>query len=124
MGYRATNHLASVDLESAYYQIHLGEGEQMFWVFTHYDVTYLFLGLPCGSKASPSIFCRFVNLGWCFLRHRRVMIFWYIDDGLIIGVTLEAVRQAVRLTLDVLALTGFVYSVEKSQLDAIASLTI
>ena len=116
MGHRATIHLASVDLESAYYQVHLAPGEEISLSFVHEGVKYVFLGLPFGSKASPSIFCRFVNLVWCFLRYRRVMIFWYIDDGLIIGVTLEEVRRAVQLTLDTLSLVGFAYSGDKSQL--------
>jgi hypothetical protein len=122
MGFRATVHLASVDLESAYYQIHLAPGEDIKLGFLHDGTVYLFLGLPFGAKGSPSIFCRFVNLVWCFLRHRKVMIFWYIDDGLIIGVTLEETRRAVALTLETLAVAGFQVSRDKSQLDGYRSL--
>ena len=122
MGFKGTIHLASVDLEAAYYLIHLAPGEELHLGFEFDGTVYLFLGLPFGSKASPSVFCRFVNLTWCFLRHRRVIIFWYIDDGLIIGITLEETRRAVALTLGVLRLAGLVYSLEKSQLDGYRSL--
>jgi hypothetical protein len=50
------------------------------------------------------------------------MIFWYIDDGLIIGVTLEETKRAVALTLDTLRLVGFQYSLDKSQLEGYRSL--
>jgi hypothetical protein len=112
MGFRATVHLASF----------FGPGEDIKFGFLHDGTVYLFLGLPFGAKGSPSIFCRFVNLVWCFLRHRKVMIFWYIDDGLIIGVTLEETRRAVALTLETLAVAGFQVSRDKSQLDGYRSL--
>ena len=122
MGFRATVHLASVELEAAYYQVHLAPGEAIKLGFLHDGTVYLFLGLPFGAKGSPSLFCPFVNLVWCFLRHRRVMIFWYIDDGLIIGVTLEETKRAVALTLDTLRLVGFQYSLDKFHLEGYRSL--
>jgi hypothetical protein len=116
LGFRTTLHLASVDLEQAYYQIHLASGESIKLGFSFDGTIYLFMGLPFGSKASPSIFCRFVNLLWGFLRGQKVMIFWYIDDGCIIAVTLEECVRAIDLTLRTLAFAGFAYSESKSVL--------
>ena len=116
LGFKATIHLASVDLEQAYYQIHLADGESITLGFSFDGSIYLFMGLPFGSKASPSIFCRFVNLIWSYLRGQRVMIFWYIDDGCIIAITLEECLRAVALTLRTLEFVGFAYSAAKSVL--------
>jgi hypothetical protein len=63
MGFRATVHLASVDLEAAYYQVHLAPGEAIKLGFLHDGTVYLFLGLPFGSKGSPSIFAGLST--WC-----------------------------------------------------------
>ncbi len=55
LGFKTTIYLASVDLEQAYYQIHLADGESITLGFAFDNSVYLFMGLLFGSKVSPSI---------------------------------------------------------------------
>ena len=85
LGFQDTIHLTSVDLEAAYYQVPLAQGQSKFLGFIFDGNIYQGLGLPFGSKASPSIFVRIMNLLWRFLAFLHVLCFWYMDDSIIIG---------------------------------------
>ena len=67
-GFRETVHGATVDLQAAYYQVALHVSKLLLLGFMFEGLVYVVTGLPFGSKASPSIFCRFVNLVWFALR--------------------------------------------------------
>ena len=92
--------------------LHVSQFLQLGFLFE--GVVYVVTGLPFGSKASPSIFCRFVNLVWFALRALRVLVFWYIDDAVVLGPTLPLTNKALALTLAMLSFCGFTVNASKS----------
>ena len=114
LGFQSTVHGGTIDLKAAYYQVALHASQFLLLGFLFEGMVYVVTGLPFGSKASPSIFCRFVNLIWYSLRLLRVLVFWYIDDAVVLGPTLPLTDKALLLTHTMLRFCGFTVNAAKS----------
>ena len=117
-GYRDSLHGATIDLQAAYYQVALHVSQLLLLGFLFDGVVYVVTGLPFGSKASPSIFCRFVNLVWYVLRRLRIMIFWYIDDACVLGATKVHADRSLSITYTILDFCGFTVNKGKSMAES------
>jgi hypothetical protein len=99
--------LVAIDLTDAYYQWLVDGGQQECVAFEFDGDCYTHNGLPFGSCLSPSCFCRFMHLVWCFLEQvGYILCNWYMDDGLIISITPARAARDHAEVLRVLAWMG------------------
>jgi hypothetical protein len=103
-GYSHTDiRLVAIDLTDAYYQWLVNPRQQECVAFEFEGCSIIHDGLPFGSCLSPSVFCRFMHLLWCFLEQVcSVLCNWYMDDGVIIAFPPERAVRDHRLVLQVL----------------------
>jgi hypothetical protein len=107
--------LVAIDLTDAYYQWLVEEGQQECVAFEFDDCCYVHNGLPFGSCLSPSCFCRFMHLVWCYLEQvGYVLCNWYMDDGIIISITQARALRDHAEVLRVLSWMGVDTNVAKS----------
>jgi len=115
LGFGATIMLASIDLVAAYYHIPIAPKQQPQLGFMFDGQKYFANGLPFGAKANPSIFCRYINLIWLFLMTLCIIVFWYVDDCLLIGISESSTARAVEITLQVLKFLNCRVNLAKSE---------
>ena len=113
-GFEKTIHLASADLAQAYYQFPLHISQPLFLGFQVLNVVYLFMGLPFGAKASPATFVRLINIVWAYLCTLCIIVYWYMDDALVIGTTAAATKLSMDTMIAVLLWCGFDINYDKS----------
>ena len=92
-------------------------GQAIFLGFQFEGIIYQSMGLPFGSKASPSIFCRIMNLLWAYLCSLRILCFWYMNDSIIIGKTAEEASKMTKLLCKILKWAGVKINNAKSVLE-------
>ena len=114
LGFQDTIHMASFDLESAYYQIPLAYGMGAYLGFMFDGVVYQTLGLPFGSKAAPEIFCRTINIIWQFMRSLWIFNWWYMDDSCLIGRTYDETTCVISTSERILDFAGVTINYDKS----------
>mmetsp|Transcript_16826 Transcript_16826/g.58554 ORF Transcript_16826/g.58554 Transcript_16826/m.58554 type:complete len:455 (-) Transcript_16826:898-2262(-) len=103
---------ASIDLESAYFHVDVGEADQTFFGFEVFAKMYVFCVLPFGLRDACYIFTKIMSVLVRRIREMGVKCLLYIDDFLLAQLLLQlATVTAVRLVFERL---GFLINEPKS----------
>jgi hypothetical protein len=112
------SYMSSIDITSAYFALPVRLRDRDLLQLQFHGRRYRYTCLPNGYSPGPRVFTRIMK---ALLAHLRtaygVNLVFYIDDTLIYGDTLQAVRDAVSHTLRVLQQAGFTISYKKSVLE-------
>ncbi|KAG6921640.1 hypothetical protein G0U57_006119, partial [Chelydra serpentina] len=90
---------AALDLQDAYFHIHIFEGHRHFLRFLVGQDHYQFTVLPFGLSTAPRVFTKCMAVVAAFLRRRGVQLFPYLDDWLLKGNSRLQVRNHLQLLL-------------------------
>ena len=104
--------MTKLDLKDAYLSVPIHADSQKFLRFIWKDKTYQFQALPFGLNIAPRVFTRLLKPVAAFLRKRGVRLVIYLDNILIIGSSVEEIRQFTEMSL--LESLGFIINKEKS----------
>ena len=88
----------SLDLRDAYLQVPIRAKHRKFLRFLYNGTLYEFVGLPFGLSTSPRVFICMVRAIGAALWRRRLLIFQYLDDWLIMDRSWEATDEALMIT--------------------------
>ena len=104
------------DVESAYCHIPMAKRHRCFLRFRWKGTTYQFKSLPFGLATAPKTFTRTTRPILLKCRKLGIILFIYIDDGLILAPTKEQAQQHGEIVIALMERLGFKISYEKSQL--------
>ncbi|XP_065254396.1 centrosomal protein of 192 kDa [Emys orbicularis] len=107
---------AALDLQDAYFHIHIFKGQTRFLHFTVGQEHYQFPVLLFGLSTAPRVFTKCMSVVVAYLRRRGVQIFPYLDDWLVKGSSQSQVRDHVVLLLSTSATLGLLVNDTKSTL--------
>ena len=89
---------------------------QKFLRFVWLGQTYQFLALPFGLNTAPRIFTKLLKPVVAYLHTRNIRLLIYLDDILIIGSSVQILREHTVLVIELLRNLGFIINYEKSLL--------
>ena len=108
--------MTSIDLQDAYYSIHIAPEHQKFLKFWWRNTLYQYTAMPMGLTSAPRIFSKLLRPALSYLRLKGHTLSIYIDDLYIQADSAEQCRKTVGSTLTLLNNLGFYINVDKSQL--------
>ena len=109
-------YMAKLDLKDAYLTVGVHPESQKFLRFVWLGQTYQFLALPFGLNTAPRIFTKLLKPVVAYLRTRNIRLLIYLDDILIIGSSVQILREHTALVIELLQNLGFIINYEKSLL--------
>ncbi|XP_053901290.1 uncharacterized protein LOC128846308 [Malaclemys terrapin pileata] len=107
---------AALDLQDAYFHIHIFEGHRRFLRFTVGQEHYQFMVLPFGLSTAPRVFTKCMSVVAAYLRLWRVQIFPYPDNWLVKGSSWSQVWCHVALLLSMCTTLGLLVNNTNSML--------
>ncbi|KAG6928074.1 ORF 3, partial [Chelydra serpentina] len=105
-----------VDLQDAYFHIHIFEGHKRFLRFLVGQDHYQFTVLPFGLSTAPRVFTKCMAVVAAYLKRQGVQIFPYLDDWLLKGSLRSQVQDHLELLLATCANLGLLVNEAKSTL--------
>ena len=108
--------MVKLDLKDAYLTVGVHPESQKFLRFVWLGQTYQFLALPFGLNTAPRIFTKLLKPVVAYLRTRNIRLLIYLDDILIIGSSVQILREHTALVIELLQNLGFIINYEKSLL--------
>jgi hypothetical protein len=96
------DYVVKLDLKDAYLTVGVHPHWQQFLRFIWQGKTYQFRALPFGLNTAPRIFTELLKPVIAFLRTRNIRLLIYLDDILIIGSSIEVLRDHTTLVVDLL----------------------
>ena len=109
-------YMVKLDLKDAYLTVGVHPESQKFLRFVWQGQTYQFLALPFGLNTAPRIFTKLLKPVVAYLRTQNIRLLVYLDDILIIGSSVQILREHTALVIDLLQNLGFIINYEKSVL--------
>ena len=109
-------YMVKLDLKDAYLTVGVHPESQKFLRFFWLGQTYQFLALPFGLNTAPRIFTKLLKPVVAYLRTRNIRLLIYLDDILIIGSSVQILREHTALVIELLQNLGFIINYEKSLL--------
>ena len=109
-------YMVKLDLKDAYLTVGVHPESQKFLRFVWLGQTYQFLALPFGLNPAPRIFTKLLKPVVAYLRTRNIRLLVYLDDILIIGSSVQILREHTALVIELLQNLGFIINYEKSLL--------
>ena len=109
-------YMVKLDLKDAYLTVGVHPESQKFLLFVWLGQTYQFLALPFGLNTAPRIFTKLLKPVVAYLRTRNIRLLIYLDDILIIGSSVQILREHTALVIELLQNLGFIINYEKSLL--------
>ena len=109
-------YMVKLDLKDAYLTVGVHPESQKFLEFVWLGQTYQFLALPFGLNTAPRIFTKLLKPVVAYLRTRNIRLLIYLDDILIIGSSVQILREHTALVIELLQNLGFMINYEKSLL--------
>lgn len=106
----------SLDIKDGYMHIGVHSKAQYLFGFLWNNITYTSLALPFGYKGSPKEFSKIIYQLVAYLRKLGIIIFYYLNDILIIIRKNQPWQQTVKMVIMVFSLAGFCINWEKSTL--------
>ena len=110
------DYMVKLDMKDAYLTVGVHPHSQQFLRFIWQGQIYQFRALPFGLNTAPRIFTKLLKPVIAFLRTRNIRLLIYLDDILIIGSSIEVLRDHTTLVIDLLQSLGFIINFEKSVL--------
>ena len=111
---RPSDFMGSLDLTSAYGQVHLDNRHKNFFQFTWCGQIYCYVTLPQGFSDSPRMFVRITSPVMAYLRDRLIDILIYKDDTFLRAPTANILSENLKVTLDLFGKCGLVVNTQKS----------
>ena len=110
---------ATFDLKSAFHHVLIHPDDRKYLGFSipgpsGQDRFFVFRVLPFGLASAVQLLARLTKPICIFLAAEGIRLSIYIDDGWILALLRELAAQHLRRTFEVLAMAGFIISVEKS----------
>ncbi len=105
------------DLKSAYCHIPINRRHRCFLRFQFQGKVYQFRSLPFGLSTAPRTFVRVTRPILLYCRKRGILLFLYIDDGLVLAYSKERARLDGEFVIAFLQQMGFTISWDKSCLE-------
>ena len=109
-------YMVKLDLKDAYLTVGVHPESQKFLRFVWLGQTYQLLALPIGPNTAPRIFTKLLKPVVAYLRTRNIRLLIYVDHILIIGSSVEILREHTGLVIELLQNLGFIINYEKSLL--------
>ena len=109
-------YIVKLDLKDAYLTVGVHPESQKFLRFVWLGQTYQFLALPFGLNTAPRIFTKLLKPVVAYLRTRNIRLLIYLDDILIIGSSVQILREHTALVIELLQNLGFIINYERSLL--------
>ena len=109
-------YMVKLDLKDAYLTVGVHPESRKFLRFVWLGQTYQFLALPFGLNTAPRIFTKLLKPVVAYLRTRNIRLLIYLDDILIIGSSVQILREHTALVIELLQNLGFIINYEKSLL--------
>lgn len=106
----------SVDITDAYLHVPIAWEFHVFFAFVLGEKTYVFQVLPFGLSSAPWTFSRVMKPIKRFLHSLGVLVFSFLDDFLILGVSRPLTDSYTKTTTDLLQRLGFRVNWEKSSI--------
>ncbi|CAM5073301.1 unnamed protein product [Natator depressus] len=107
---------SALDLQDAYFHIHIFKGHRCFLHFVVGQNHYQFMVLPFGLSTAPRVFTKCMPVVAAYLRRRGAQIFPYLDDWLVKGTSQSQVRDHVALLLSTCTILGLLVNSTNSTL--------
>ncbi len=109
-------HMATIDLEKAYFTVGVRRDQWRFLAFRWRDRDYAFPVMAFGLSSAPRVFTKLLKPLLAYLREQGVLILNYIDDLLIVARSRAQCLLHLQWTLDLFHRVGFSIHPEKGQL--------
>lgn len=103
-----------IDLKNGFFHVPVEESSQKYTAFVTPDGQWEFLKTPFGLCISPAIFQKFINTVFKDLISAKVLVV-YMDDLVILGVTIEQALQRLEDVLTVASRHGLIINWRKCQ---------
>ena len=110
------DHLASVDLQDAYFIIPVSIKDRIYLRFEYSGQIWQFTCLPFGLASAPYVFTKVMKPVISKLRASGFKSTIYLDDILILGSSYNSCLQNLNATLKLLKSLGFIINFDKSKL--------
>ena len=108
--------LASVDLKDAYFHVPIAKKQWKYLRFAINGRAFQYKVTPFGLSPAPRLFTKVIDIIIVWLRLRGIRLHAYLDDVILIGSSPQEVLHALRMTIQVFAMAGFIINVKKSDL--------
>ena len=106
----------SVDITDAYLHVPIAWEYHVYFAFVLGEETYVFQVLPFGLSSAPWTFSRVMKPIKRYLHSLGVLVFSFLDDFLILGVSRPLTESYTKTTTDLLQKLGFSVNWEKSSI--------
>ena len=111
------NFACRIDLSNAFWHIGVNCKFRKYLAFAFDNKAYCWKAMPFGLRTAPFLFCSLMNTLVKNIRLKyRIIIFFYMDDLLVLGHSLEETFQHIQLVVKELQSAGFAINFEKSLL--------
>ena len=111
------NVACKIDLHNAFWHIPVHKAFQRYLSFKFKGKCYTWCAMPFGLRTAPYLFCKLLKT---IINHLRVKysipVYFYMDDLLILAMTVEEAIAYINIILSVLANAGLSVNLEKSEL--------
>ena len=108
--------LASVDLQDVYHLIPVCKEHQIYLRFKWRGNYFQYTCLPFGLSTAPRVFTKVMRPVVAYLRNAGYLSVQYLDDLLLLGMTVQACEDNIAQTLKLLRRLGFLVNNKKSNL--------
>ena len=120
--YEKGDHMCVFDLENQYFHVKLAEGAKKFFGFSVPDdlggeTVYNFTVMVYGFAAAGSVVTRLIKPLQGYLHNKGIRSAIYMDDGQVVGSTVEETRQAMQQAVDTFAKAGWNIQWAKTSLE-------
>ena len=120
--YEKGDHMCVFDLENQYFHVKLAEGAKKFFGFSVPDdlggeTVYNFTVMVYGFAAAGSVVTRLIKPLQGYLHNKGIRSAIYMDDGQVVGSTVEETRQAMQQSVDTFAKAGWNIQWAKTSLE-------
>nr|CAH7729120.1 unnamed protein product [Callosobruchus chinensis] len=107
-------YMSNIDFKDAYYLVPIYNAHKKYLRFCFNGSTYEYNCFPFGLSCAPQIFTKILKPVVSHLRKRNLLSVIYLDDFLLLGVTLEECALTTRETIGLLEHLGFLINYKKS----------
>ena len=109
------NYACKIDLANAFWHISVHKAYRRFLSFSFDNVNYVWKAMPFGLRIAPYLFCKLLQP---LMKHIRktynIIIFFYLDDILILAPSRELAMEHCNIVMEVLTKAGLSINVQKS----------
>ena len=105
-----------IDLSNAFWHISVHKGYRRFLSFSFDNVNYMWKAMPFGLRIAPYLFCKLLQPLINHIRNTyNIIIFYYLDDILILALTRELAIAHCKIVMEELVKAGLTVNVQKSE---------